>query len=533
MRWPLRKRLAFLICVLLLVSVTVFGWAAYHEIEVALLEAANARLQSVSHQLVTLLAQTAQQRLDEGHRLAARPALVALMAAPDDAGALAQARAELDTFLETSPMTLGVELWSPKGAQLLVLSNSQSPFAAKGTPPPRTTAPHQVGLGRIRPFLDGAYYEMTVPLAPTPAPAPAPAPTTAPASRHAHAAFYTSTGYLLFRRQATTSTNEALEALIGNGISVALGSQSSKNGVWTDLSKVTPAPPLRVADGRVIPYTAPEGEARLGVGEKIQNTPWTLWVALPRAVALAPAGVFFTRVVPLGLLILLLGPAIAWIVARRMTQALAELTAAAESIAAGDHTRRVQVERDDEVGRLGESFNTMASRIEEDYHRLEDRVRDRTANLEQALAELHRTQEELVRREKLAMLGQLASGVGHELRNPLGVMTNAVYFLEMVQPDAAAVVKEYHGVLRSQIGLSEKIVSDLLDFARIKPPRCEPVPLVRVIDDQLARVPTDDRIRIVREIPVDLPPLHVDPVRLSAAEIQAIVAAGSSGKCTS
>ena len=89
------------------------------------------------------------------------------------------------------------------------------------------------------------------------------------------------------------------------------------------------------------------------------------------------------------------------------------------------------------------------------------------------MSQLNDTQEQLVRREKLAMLGQLASGVGHELRNPLGVMTNAVYFLEMVQPDAPPEVHEYLGMLRAQIGLAEKIVSDLLDFSRVKPPRRE------------------------------------------------------------
>jgi signal transduction histidine kinase len=128
-----------------------------------------------------------------------------------------------------------------------------------------------------------------------------------------------------------------------------------------------------------------------------------------------------------------------------------------------------------------------------------------------------------VRREKLAMLGQLASGVGHELRNPLGVMTNAIYFLEMVQPDAPSVVKEYHGVLRSQIGLSEKIVSDLLDFARIKPPRREPVPLARLVEDQLARVSALDNIRIVRELPKGLPPLNVDPVQIGQVVLNLFV----------
>jgi response regulator RpfG family c-di-GMP phosphodiesterase len=40
-------------------------------------------------------------------------------------------------------------------------------------------------------------------------------------------------------------------------------------------------------------------------------------------------------------------------------------------------------------------------------------------------------EKQLVRQEKLAILGQMAGGVGHELRNPLGAMKNAIYFLNM------------------------------------------------------------------------------------------------------
>jgi signal transduction histidine kinase len=221
--------------------------------------------------------------------------------------------------------------------------------------------------------------------------------------------------------------------------------------------------------------------------------------------------------------VIVLGSILAWVAGRRMTRPLDELTVAAESIAKGDLTQRVRVGHHDEIGRLGVAFNTMVERVEAEHQLLEGRVAERTANLEEALTRLRSTQEELVRREKLAMLGQLASGVGHELRNPLGVMTNAVYFLEMVQPDASPVVKEYYGVLRSQIGLSEKIVSDLLDFARIKPPRREPVPLARLVDDQLARVPMVENIRIVREVPASLPLLNVDPVQIGQVLLNLLV----------
>ena len=63
------------------------------------------------------------------------------------------------------------------------------------------------------------------------------------------------------------------------------------------------------------------------------------------------------------------------------------------------------------------------SMVEEANHTLEDRVQQRT----QALAE---AQDQLVRTEKLAAIGQLAAGVAHDLRSPLGAINNAVYYLK-------------------------------------------------------------------------------------------------------
>jgi signal transduction histidine kinase len=521
-RWPIRWRLPLLICTLLLASVIAFGWAAHREVQRALLEVAHARLQSVSRQLAALLAQSTQQRIDETKRLAARPALKALIDAPEDATAREAVRTELTAFLKTSPQTVGLEVWGPAGTRLLDIAQTQSPAARNGTPPPRTAAPSATGpsISALQPFHDGVFYELVTPIAGT-----------------------DGTGQFVLRRMTTMPAvpnpgqnptagppgpgiGTLIGGLIGNGLTFGFGSKG--DGVWTDLSRIVTPPPASAMQAAattsdVVEYQMPNGEQGLGIATSMHDTPWILWVQVPRSVALDPAGVFVRRGVPLSLLVVAFGSVFAWIVARRVTRPLDELTAAADSIAMGDLTRRARIKPQAEFGRLGVVFNAMAAKVEESYHKLEDRVRERTADLEQALVTLKSTQEELVRREKLAMLGQLASGVGHELRNPLGVMTNAVYFLEMVQPNAEPVVKEYHGLLRAQIGLSEKIVSDLLDFARIKPPRRESVTLARVIDDQLARVSISEDIRVVRELPADLPHMHVDPVQIGQVVLNLLV----------
>lgn len=505
LRWPIRWRLPIWICALLLATVIAVGWAAYRQVETALMDVARVRLQSVARQLVGLLSTSAEQRRAEARRLAARPVVMALVDAPSEA-TRDNARRELEAFLKASPQTLGLEIWSASGERLLDLVEMPPPGTNVITPPSRTEAPSDPGFSPVLTIGPRAYYELVLAMPARPAPDGA-----EPARR----------GFLIIRRQLSAAgAAEAVRGLLGDSITLQVGSSA---GAWTDLSTLTPGPPASAPPNGTADYRDASGAAQVGAGALVAGTSWRLWVALPRQAALAPADVFLRRIIPLGVIVVLLGSLVAWMAARRVTKPLDDLTAAAESIAGGALSRRVEVSRRDEIGRLGNAFNAMTVRVKDGYDRLDARVQERTRELEEAVAKLKETQETLVRREKLAMLGQLASGVGHELRNPLGVMTNAVYFLEMVQPDAPPEVREYHALLRAQIGLSEKIVSDLLDFARVKPPRREPVPLSRLVDDQLARVPATDGVVVQRDLPDNLPRANVDPVQIGQVLLNLLV----------
>jgi signal transduction histidine kinase len=164
----------------------------------------------------------------------------------------------------------------------------------------------------------------------------------------------------------------------------------------------------------------------------------------------------------------------------------------------------------------------MANQIDDSHRQMEGRVAARTSELQTALGELRETQESLVRKEKLAMLGLLAGGVGHELRNPLGVMTNAVYYLGAVLKQAPAEVAEYLGILQTQISLAEKIVGDLLDFARIKPPQFEVVSVKQVVDDQLKRAGSLEGVVVKHDFPADLPRIRVDRVQIGQVVLNLI-----------
>jgi signal transduction histidine kinase/FixJ family two-component response regulator len=146
-----------------------------------------------------------------------------------------------------------------------------------------------------------------------------------------------------------------------------------------------------------------------------------------------------------------------------------------------------------------------AEQAMQDYSlRLEADVAQRTQALRDAQAQL-------VRQEKLAVLGQLASSIAHELRNPLGVIANAVYYLKAVQAGTGDTILDYLGLISAEVKAAETIITSLLDFVQPKVASFETVDLAALVEGVLREHPPTATIRVVREGLSQLPPVWADP----------------------
>ena len=255
-------------------------------------------------------------------------------------------------------------------------------------------------------------------------------------------------------------TREQMSRLVGSEAQMYLGTQSTKR--WTNLESIVPPPAFVAGESTAIQHYERDGVDHIASVQPIIGTPWHAAVGFPVATVMAPVRAFLGRIVVLAMIALAIALMATWVVSRRITRQVDESHAA----------------------------------------------------LQTTLDQLHDAQDSLVRRERLAMLGQLASGVGHELRNPLGVMTNAVYYLRAVMPGAPPKVVEYLDILQQQVTLSEKIVSDLLDFARKKPPQRRAISLADVTTAQVARLGAYNGFTINTHLPKDLPPVLADQTQV-------------------
>jgi signal transduction histidine kinase len=128
--------------------------------------------------------------------------------------------------------------------------------------------------------------------------------------------------------------------------------------------------------------------------------------------------------------------------------------------------------------------------------------------------ELYEAQEQLLRQEKLAILGQLAGGVAHELRNPLGSIRNAVYFLDMALETPTPEIKNSLQILNRGVDTAERIIHSLLDFARTNVPTRQEIDLNHVIQETLSHVNVPENIQATFQRDEDLPLILADPGQL-------------------
>jgi signal transduction histidine kinase len=110
--------------------------------------------------------------------------------------------------------------------------------------------------------------------------------------------------------------------------------------------------------------------------------------------------------------------------------------------------------------------------------------------------ELEKAKEELVLRTRLAAVGQMSAQVAHELRNPLGAVSNAVYYLQRHVPASEEKWSEYLHLIDNEVTTCNRFIGELLDVTRAKAPIRETTNLAHLVERVLTRHDVPQRVDI-------------------------------------
>jgi two-component system, cell cycle sensor histidine kinase and response regulator CckA len=132
-------------------------------------------------------------------------------------------------------------------------------------------------------------------------------------------------------------------------------------------------------------------------------------------------------------------------------------------------------------------------------------LRERTAQLETANAELEEFMEKLKRAERMATLGEVAGGVAHELRNPLNVIQTSIYYLLNARNSTPEKNLDHFNRIARNVELADKVITSLSNFAKMPSPALLPIVIEPFVRDTLELNPPGAGIEVTVDCPGDLP----------------------------
>lgn len=188
-------------------------------------------------------------------------------------------------------------------------------------------------------------------------------------------------------------------------------------------------------------------EEPIGSPSTIPLQGWRLAAVAPKSIVLAPVVAVRNLVFATGIGVMLLGLVAAALLASRLARPINELTQVATRIARTGDLEPVPSPRShDEVGQLTFAFQRMVTAV---------------AN----------ANDEMVRASKLAFLGEMAAGIAHEIRTPLGIIRNAAQLIERrMDSSGDGEAGEWAVFIREEADRLTRVVTDLLNFVKPVPP---------------------------------------------------------------
>jgi signal transduction histidine kinase/ActR/RegA family two-component response regulator len=288
--------------------------------------------------------------------------------------------------------------------------------------------------------------------------------------------------YVVESRAISGRGAKTLRDIIGAGVELAIGQPNA--GVWTNLERVVPAPPEVSGTDSIVTY-----DAGVGAFAHIPGTGWMLWLSQPTPLVLAPARNLLWSMIPLGIAIALVGAALMWRIAYRITNPIVQLTDAVEGVAKDTRSLPTTAELPAHVAGADE-----ITRLRFAVERMADRIAEREA-LEQQLRHA----------QKMEAIGKLAGGIAHDFNNLLTAIRSYADLMldDMPQWDTKRGDVEE---IRKAAQRASELTSQLLAFSRkqlLKPRVLDIAVVLNDVQTMLRRLLIED-IELVVQTPPGL-----------------------------
>lgn len=351
----IKHRLPLLIALLLLGIIFASTWASYLGVRDSALEVGHQRLLNVTQQLASLSQQSTALLLGKTVTAANNPAIRTFLRSRSPAARPA-ASAILEQFSTVNdPSSLQVELWNDTPSLVLTNSNGSPPEGDLNGEFKVCAFDPFKAIGPIRLVNNVVAY---------------------PALAAVRDDSGQSIGFLV-RWRRVSSTPEArkqLEDLLGSQAALYFGNTSGN--FWTDLEKVVQAPPSDLQSTLQFTRYARSGNSVMALGRPIGGTPFFVVVEFPDSVFLSQAHRFLRRLMVIDLAMIVLGVVGALVLSSSITRPLHSLSVAATRFSGGDFSQLVDIRQNDELGALGNAFNSMAVEVSNSQDELKGKIQE-------------------------------------------------------------------------------------------------------------------------------------------------------------
>ena len=426
----IQHRLPLLICILLASVIFSFGLISYYGVRKVSVDMGKKRLQSLTDQLDSMFTRSAKT-INATTLSVAKKDIVKKYVQSGGNELKTETLEILNKFRKDSTWLL-VELLDAKKNAILWSGNklTETRLPVNTIFSSLAIKPDSCSIGKIYATGDSMYYPVVATITDN----------------------KKITGYLVVWRSLSSSPKslEQLSNLMGTGVSFFIG--NNDGSLWTDLIKPVQMPVMDTSQTANIFEHSKNGKKVIASFQPIINTKWLVLVQFSKHSVLEAANGFLRWIIIIGAVLITVGFFITWFMSRNIIKPLRQLTVAATAIANGDHSSPVKVKQIDELGKLANAFNMMAEQVLATQSDLENKVIERTSQLEMANKEME----------------SFTYSVSHDLRAPLRIING---YSQLIKEDAHSTLSDETKRMLENITLNAKkmgeLIDDLLNFSRL------------------------------------------------------------------